>query len=333
MAELSGISLHFDSLGWALSLNRQESLDPTFFRVADRFFLRAHKYGFQFTIFVIGQDLENPEVAARVKDWHSQGHEIANHSYHHKANLGSLSYHEIEDEVMRSHDVISKACGSEPQGFTAPAWATSADLVDVLTKHNYLYDTSLFPSYFMWLISAKLYWNFRGDSRRNSMLQRRDRWKNLLGRRMPHFAHGAAAPNGQRRRLLIVPLPVSPYLRIPCWHTMTFVLAGRLFQKVLRSTLRQRYFYYVVHPADLMDLSDMGPGHRSPHGVFERMGLPIASKESLLDDSLAVIRRHSRQVVPLKTIAQAVAVAADRDSSAFTHSKTSLCSPGNGDRA
>ena len=245
MAELSSISLHFDSLGWALSLDRQASVDPTFFTVADRFFRLADKFGFKFTIFLIGQDLENPEVASRVKDWHSQGHEIANHSYHHKVNLGALPYEEIEDEVIRSHDLIARVCDEEPRGFTAPAWATSPALLEILIKHHYVYDTSLFPSYFMWLVCAKVYWIFRHDPRRIGTLQRRDKWETLFGRRTPYFVGGTSIGDEQDRYLLIMPLPVTASLRIPCWHTMAFVLGNSLFQRVLAAVLRERYFYYV----------------------------------------------------------------------------------------
>jgi len=156
MARLAAIDINFDSLGWAFSLSRPDFRDPTYFGVADRFLALAERFGFKYTIFVIGQDLENPEVAARVRDWHQQGHEIGNHSWHHHANLGALHPDAIEREVMRAHERITEVCGAEPRGFIAPAWSTSGELLRVLDRHDYLYDTSQFSSYVMWLIATKL---------------------------------------------------------------------------------------------------------------------------------------------------------------------------------
>ena len=57
--------------------------DPSFLYSAERFFELGSKYNFKYTIFIVGKDLENPEVAARVRSWAESGHEIGNHSYTH----------------------------------------------------------------------------------------------------------------------------------------------------------------------------------------------------------------------------------------------------------
>ena len=108
---------------------------------------------------------------------------------------------------MRSHDIIAKVCGREPKGFIAPAWATSATLLDILIKNGYLYDTSVFPSYFMWPILAKLWWNFRNDERRSTVWQRRDSLANLFAGRTPFFSKGSSLIKKDREGLLIFPLP------------------------------------------------------------------------------------------------------------------------------
>jgi len=279
--------------------------DPTFFGIADRFFALSNKYGFKYTIFIIGRDLENPEVASRVKDWYQQGHEIGNHSYSHKQNLGFLKYREIEFEVMKSHDIITKVCGEEPKGFIAPAISTN--LIDILLKNNYLYDTSLFPSYFMWLITIKLYWNLIKDVRRTELLYRKDKMLNLLGNRKPFFTDGKSLMRKSEDGLLIIPLPVTPYLRIPCWHTMSFFLPLWLYRYVLKSTLKQSYFYYLVHPADLIDLSDIPADFLKNGQVYERLDVDVSSKLRILDEEcLATIKSHVSEIVTLKTIANSI---------------------------
>ena len=81
MSEKACININFDSLGWFFSASPKNFLDFTFFHIADRFFELSNKYGFNYTIFVIGRDLENSAIAERVKEWSRQGHEIGNHTY------------------------------------------------------------------------------------------------------------------------------------------------------------------------------------------------------------------------------------------------------------
>jgi len=309
MAELSCININFDSFGWALGLPPGRTRDPSFFEVADRFFAISDRMGFKYTIYVIGRDLENPEVAARVRDWHDRGHEIGNHSYSHLQNLGYLGDGEIESEVMRSHELIARACGRAPRGFIAPAWATSPALLRVLIRNRYLYDTSLLPSYFMWLASAKVWWNFRGDERQKSVLQRKDRLANLIGRRRPFFTDGASlTPQAAGGGLLVIPLPVTPVFRLPLWHTMAFFFPRWIFDHVLRTTLRMRFFYYLVHPSDLADLDDIPAGYMESSRVLEkqRMAVPVAEKIRQMETFLAVVKERSGRIVTLETIAQAL---------------------------
>ena len=293
----ASINLNFDSLGWSAGLDPTRHRDPSYFEIADRFLRYANELDFRYTIFVIGRDLENPEVAARVREWSEAGHEIANHSYHHHPNLGSLPREAIEDEVLRSHELIERVTGKEPRGFIAPGWSTSATLLEVLSEHRYLYDTSTFPSYFMWLVLAKLWWNFRKDGRRLRFLERRDKLANLLAPVRPH----RVAPGSLIRRspdgLLVLPLPTTPLLRIPSWHTTAFVFPPWLRDHALSRCLRERYYYHLTHPADLLDGADV---ERTGWTVrnLERLEVPLDRKEALFAsavgrvDDVGVVRAH-----------------------------------------
>jgi len=139
------ISIHLDSLNQAYGFPKGFR-DPSFFEGMDRFFQIANRYQTPLSIFVIGKDLQNPEIFSRVRDWSNAGHEIGNHSWSHPVNLGRLSPEKIRDEISRTHEIITKCIGKEPKGFIAPAWATSKLLVNTLIDLDYLYDTSVFPS-------------------------------------------------------------------------------------------------------------------------------------------------------------------------------------------
>lgn len=305
MPDKSCININFDSLGWSLSAYGNGFTDPSFFHIADRFFELSDKYGFKYTIFIIGKDLENPQVAARVREWSDAGHEIGNHSYSHRQDIGCLSYGELEAEVMRSHELIAKACGKEPKGFIAPAWAASAELADILLKNGYLYDTSIFPSYFMWLCSAKVWWNFRNDERKGAVLRRKDRLANLFASRKPYFLNGKSLIRKSGSGLLIIPLPVTAFLRIPCWHTMSFFLPKPFFDFVLDGCLSQKYFYYLMHPADLFDRQDIAPEYRDIQNL-ERLDIPLSRKARMAEERIEAIARRSSGIVTLRQIADEI---------------------------
>lgn len=297
------MNINFDSLGWSLDADRAGFRDPSFTNVADRFFDLSARYDFRYTIFIIGRDLESPEARARVRDWAAAGHEIGNHSYNHRQNLGALPLAEMRDEVMRSHDSIASAIGTEPKGFIAPCWSTSSELVGVLQDAGYLYDTSVFPSYFMWLILAKLWLNFRGDPRRQEFLQRRDALANLIASRRPYLASRRSLHQPQEDGVLILPVPVSPALRIPCWHTARFVLPKWMYRHAFRTSRQARYFYYLMHPADLSDprdLQDLGLEISN----LERWEVSLPRKLDLLTEVLDALRASGVQFVTLREMAE-----------------------------
>jgi peptidoglycan/xylan/chitin deacetylase (PgdA/CDA1 family) len=300
---ISNININFDSLGWALQLNPREFDDPTFFTIADRFLKLADKYDFKYTIFVIGKDLENPAVAKIVKEWQNLGHEIGNHSYNHKTNFGSLSYDAINYEVMKSHLLIKSACKKDPKGFIAPGWATSRNLIRILIENQYKYDTSLFPSWFMYLAQLKFLWNFKNDKRRFEIFKRSDYSANLFGDSIPFYTDGNSLYYSENYgRLLILPLPVSKYLKIPCWHTMKFILPSRVFNRSLHYFLKSNYFYYLVHPTDLMDLNDVPKLYKEKVQVLERIKVPLHVKNNMMEKVLSKIKKQSSRMVTLSEI-------------------------------
>lgn len=299
------MNINFDSLGWSLNADRASFRDPSFVEVADRFLDLSARYGFRYTIFVIGRDLESPAARARVRDWSAAGHEIGNHSYNHCQSLGAMPIGQMRDEIMRSHDAIAAVVGSEPKGFIAPCWSTSAELVGVLQDAGYVYDTSVFPSYFMWLILAKLWINFRGDPRRREFLQRRDWLANLLADTRPYLASRESLHRAQREGLLILPVPVSPALRIPCWHTARFVLPQWLYRHALQACRQAPHFYYLMHPADLSAPSDLQQLGLQLSNL-ERWEVSLQTKLQLITEVLDSLRQDKVQFVTLREMADEI---------------------------
>ena len=137
------ININFDSLNEAFGFPKNFK-DPSYFHIFDRMKNIADKLGIKFSIYIIGKDLLHKEVAARVREWSNEGHEIGNHSWSHLINLTSLNKQEIYNEIYYSHDIINRITGIEPKGFISNCWSTSKDVVSNLIKLNYTYDTSFF---------------------------------------------------------------------------------------------------------------------------------------------------------------------------------------------
>ena len=56
------IDINFDSLNENLGFPKGFK-DPSFFKVFDRFLELSNKYNFKYSLYFIGKDLENPEIA------------------------------------------------------------------------------------------------------------------------------------------------------------------------------------------------------------------------------------------------------------------------------
>ena len=185
MSLQTAFALHFDSLNATKTGLRfpKDPKDPTFQKAAIRLLDIAERLNIKYTVFVIGDDLRLPENVDTILEFAKKGHEIANHSYTHKINLGYLSEDTIKAEIDRTHEAILKICGKEPKGFAAPNWSGSNRLLKILAQKHYLYDASFFPSYFIWMLLFKvLLKTYKNPGACKDLFQRKDWLINLAGK-------------------------------------------------------------------------------------------------------------------------------------------------------
>ncbi len=309
---LVAMNINYDSLFFPLTIDRQKYRDPSFYQIADRFFALSEKYNFKYTIFAIGRDLENPEVFARIRSWAAAGHEIGNHTYTHETRLGTLPRGEMETEVLKSHEIITRCTGKEPRGFISPTWNVSPELVGVLLKANYIYDTSIFPSYFIYLLLLKLKLMKQGRGPKivdTTFSARGDKPVPFFASRKPYFVSPHSLIKKEKEGLLMLPLPVTPLLRIPCWHTISFVFGQKFMRYVLKSCLRAYdNFYYVMHPRDYFDpAGDFEPDfvrqYKDELSVFEGFSIPFSKKEKIMQENMEIVAASGRRFVTLYEMA------------------------------
>jgi peptidoglycan/xylan/chitin deacetylase (PgdA/CDA1 family) len=298
------IDINFDSFNAALGFP-PGFRDPSFFEVFGRFLRFSDRYGFKYSIYVVGRDLENPDNFARVREWAAMGHEIGNHSYSHPTNLGALPLDRLRAEVGRSHDLIAEATGQEPRGFIAPGWSASARLLSVLIDLGYLYDTSIFPSLLIYPSMLKVAANHLHDpAKLRQTVHRRDYLYPFYKPLRPFLSDDRyrARADRQEGRIVVLPLPALARYRVALWHTLTFVFGVRYVKRQLALMLeRLDYFYYLIHPADLSEAADLPPAAR--HGN-ERMGVNLAEKMRVMDEMFEVLAASGRPIVTMEEIAR-----------------------------
>jgi peptidoglycan/xylan/chitin deacetylase (PgdA/CDA1 family) len=97
------------------------------------------------TLFVIAQDLGDPDKLALLRRAVEQGHEIGSHTVTHR-RLTTLSSREKASEIFDSRDEIAATLGVPVLGFRAPAFDLDREIIDLVAQAGYRYDSSLFPN-------------------------------------------------------------------------------------------------------------------------------------------------------------------------------------------
>jgi peptidoglycan/xylan/chitin deacetylase (PgdA/CDA1 family) len=96
--------------------------------------------GIKTTWFTPGFTIQSwPIESAAVAD---AGHEIGHHSWAHIPNANQTRDEE-EADLVRANESILKLTGRTARGYRSPSWDLSPHTIDLLLKHDFLYDSSL----------------------------------------------------------------------------------------------------------------------------------------------------------------------------------------------
>lgn len=87
------------------------------------------------TFFVIGEKVKrNPELVKREAE---EGHELANHTYHHLF-LSNRSFGKLEGEILDTEKAIQEAAGRRPTLFRPPGGIYNDQLISLARRHGYV---------------------------------------------------------------------------------------------------------------------------------------------------------------------------------------------------
>lgn len=288
------ISLNFDSLNEAYGYP-PGFRDVSFFRAFDRVASLAANYGFPLSVYVIGKDMEHAGHAARVREWHAAGHEIGNHTWSHDYSLGSHAPEHVAREISGAHARLADITGVAPAGFIAPAWSTSRVVVRELVRLRYVYDTSVFPSAFLYPLVLKSLASHAGNLRKGLTILRRGDWHlPLVSPLEPYSVDGdfRRVAKGAKDSVLIMPLPAPSRLQVCRWHTAGFFFGWDRHYAAVEKLAREREgFYYLIHPADFLGPDDLSAEHSQ---YLERMDVPLEEKMRRLEDVFQLLKASGR---------------------------------------
>ncbi|HEU5153797.1 MAG TPA: polysaccharide deacetylase family protein [Gemmatimonadales bacterium] len=201
--DLDGYSAICAAHGWGLPTGRDELFLTGLTNALDA----LAETQVRATLFVIAQDLSDPDKLALLRRAVEQGHEIGSHTVTHR-RLTTLSSREKASEIRDSREAIAATLGVPVLGFRAPAFDLDREVIDLVAQAGYRYDSSLFP-------------NTRAARRIG--VERVSDW--------PHRLHPAA-------ELLELPLPRFAPLPVPYHPCYSLVVGTWYFRTGLQRTAR-----------------------------------------------------------------------------------------------
>lgn len=142
------IALTIDSEQWNCPLLEGEKAEENntndFSRKGNEILLDLlRKHNIKATFFITGFFAENEPQ--QVKKIASLGHEIACHGYNHHYR-GNKNF-DLEEDIKKAKKILEVIVGKKVIGFRAPQLQYSEDLLKILNRLGFKYDSSLHPTY------------------------------------------------------------------------------------------------------------------------------------------------------------------------------------------
>lgn len=117
--------------------------DPIYRSGMERLLSLFAAFDIRATLFVIAEDLNDPEKRAVLEHARAAGHDFASHTVTHP-NLRAIGASQKRQELETSRKSIEDALGVAVKGFRAPGYSMDADGMRMLLECGYSYDSSCF---------------------------------------------------------------------------------------------------------------------------------------------------------------------------------------------
>lgn len=286
--------------------------DPIYEKALPRMLQLFERLGLKATFFLIGRDLEHPAKREAAREIVRQGHEVANHTYHHPFGLEAMSPEEIREEIGRAQTAIADVTGVVPTGFRSPGYDAGPRVLKILCEMGFLYDGSFLPT--RW--GPLLRFSARRLRRRVSRgLQRSAEEGEPATEPLPpapeaggQYGPGSGGPWGLapryfrpspgRRPLARFPLAVSPVFRLPLHASLGMLLGRSSVASGLKGLARRKWpITYLLHGIDLAapeEFTDFLPPELAGSRVFN---IPLGDREAFLNEVLGELQHRAEPML------------------------------------
>jgi peptidoglycan/xylan/chitin deacetylase (PgdA/CDA1 family) len=294
---VANISIDFESIHYyskTLGLPHPDR-DRDYDRIVDRFLELFAELGVHATFFMVGDDIRlkkvSPESLVRMV---AAGHELASHTMTHPFNLSHLPRARKEEEIVGAGRQIEDATGQRVVGFRAPCLDIDEEVVDILERHGYWYESSVLPFY------LKQVQEFVYGLMTHGKFRSTGGWRNSFAPGNPYApAQGQLHRRGSRR-ITEVPIATVPGVRFPFYSTIHFAFGRAAFDASYALVRRGRpQFTYELHSIDLADCVGDGLEERYP-GISRHPCLKRSAKQNA--EFLRYVIRRFQQDYTLKTM-------------------------------
>jgi Polysaccharide deacetylase len=231
--------------------------------------------GVRATFFVVGRDAaSNAGAIAAIA---AAGHEIASHSQTHPMAFGRLPDARMREELSESKAALEAAGAANVIGFRAPNFDVGPRVVGALVDSGYRYDASAYPTPLLMPVRAVLAFKSR-DPRAVFTLRA---WPFTFERAPFEWRVGDQA-------LMEYPTTVTPFLRLPFYHTMRYYLpTWRFVARLGWFASHGEALSYPLHAVDALGLEeDRVNPLLAPH---PGMNWPLKRKLEMLEETLEAI--------------------------------------------
>ena len=309
MGPVCAVSVDLDPLGCyygihGLGAAPAELSDVVLRRGLPRFLELFARRRLAATFFVVGEDLDEGVGTAAGREALraavAAGHELGNHTHHHRYELTRLDPEAIGREIDGAHQRIAEVAGAPPVGFRAPGYNINAALMSAVAARGYRYDSSLLPApaYYGAKAAVMAAMGLAGRRSQSVLGDPRQLWSS----RLPYRPDEQSPWRRGHARLVELPITVTPSLRLPVIGTPV-VTAPALVRRLLLGAVRGLpFFNFELHGIDLCDAAEDG----LPDALKARrpeLKVPLARRLQALEDTLDRLADAFR-FAPLREVAE-----------------------------
>lgn len=259
--------------------------DYVFHSGLDRLLETFDRLKIRATLFVVGRDLRDPAKTAKLQAAKALGHEFGNHSDTHPRRFKRLSPAQKRQEIEACHKRVEDALGVSPRGFRAPGYSISADILPILQEFEYLYDSSVLPSFYDRLVSRALYRSKPNDN--VGLVYEPFSFRMLCRQNRPYRPSSGDVYTSGDAGLWELPVSCMPFLKFP-FHASYVLNSSYLLFRTAEVLLRFAeipvvYLFHLKDASSDLEPSDLAKCVFNPISRSKRQAERIELLERIME--------------------------------------------------